>query len=188
MSQFELLKKAVDFLNSTGTPYMLTGSIVSSFQGEPRSTHDIDMMIQLSETSADALIREFSGSEYYLDRETVLDRLKHNKLFNLLNTLTGDKIDFYPLPQNDYELARFSRKIQEEINGLKVWVTTPEDTVISKLRWCRLSGGSEKQFKDALRVFELQYDILDISYIQGWVKELGLKDLYRRLETERLVL
>lgn len=47
MSQFKLLKEVITFLNQADTSYMLTGSIVSSFQGEPRSTHDIDMMIQL---------------------------------------------------------------------------------------------------------------------------------------------
>lgn len=181
MSQFELLKKLVEFLNDTKTPYMLTGSIVSSFQGEPRSTHDIDMMIQLTQENVYELIRHFPDPEYYMDKETVLDSLRNKKLFKLLNTSTGDKIDFYPLPQNDYEITRFKRKILEDINGLKVWITTPEDTILSKLRWCKLSNGSEKQFKDALNVFELQYELLDLAYIGHWVQELRLKDLYERL-------
>jgi hypothetical protein len=33
-------------------------------------------------------------------------------------------------------------------------VSTPEDTILAKLRWANLSGGSEKQFTDALRVYE----------------------------------
>ena len=80
---------------------------------------------------------------------------------------------------------RFERKIQEELNGLLVWITSPEDTIISKLRWCKLSNGSEKQFKDALNVFEIQFEILDKSYIEKWVEKLGLSDLYKRLQKER---
>lgn len=33
-------------------------------------------------------------------------------------------------------------------------LSTLEDTILAKLRWANLSGGSEKQFTDALRVYE----------------------------------
>ena len=185
MSQFELLKYVVQFLNTTHTSYMLTGSIVSSFQGEPRSTHDIDMMIQLSKERVNSLLSAFPSPTYYIDKDMVLSGIQSKKMFKLLNTNTGDKIDFYPLPENEYEIVRFERKIQEELNGLLVWITSPEDTIISKLRWCKLSNGSEKQFKDALNVFEIQFEILDKSYIEKWVEKLGLSDLYKRLQKER---
>lgn len=45
MSQQELLKKVIQVLDDVGIQYMLTGSVVSSLQGEPRSTHDIDMEV-----------------------------------------------------------------------------------------------------------------------------------------------
>ncbi len=45
MSQQALLKKVIQVLDRAGIKYMITGSIVSSLQGEPRSTHDIDMVI-----------------------------------------------------------------------------------------------------------------------------------------------
>ncbi len=184
MSQFELLKKVILFLNETNTDYMLTGSIVSSFQGEPRSTHDIDMIIQISIQTADRLLQHFPAPEFYIDKETTFKNIEANQLFKLLNTTTGDKIDFYPLPNNEYEITRFRRKILEEFNDLKVWITTPEDTILSKLRWCKLSNGSEKQFKDALHVYELQKDILDISYITHWANILGIIELFERLKRE----
>jgi len=37
----------------------------------------------------------------------------------------------------------------------EIWVSSPEDTILAKLRWANLSGGSEKQFIDALRVYEV---------------------------------
>jgi hypothetical protein len=185
MSQFKLLKEVITFLNQADTSYMLTGSIVSSFQGEPRSTHDIDMMIQLDKEKIDSLLLAFPSPTYYIDKDMVLDGIKSKKMFKLLNTETGDKIDFYPLPDNEYESVRFSRKIPEDINGLKVWITSVEDTIISKLRWCKLSNGSEKQFKDALNVFEVQYEILDFPYIDEWIRKLNLTDLYKRLQKER---
>jgi hypothetical protein len=44
MSQQELLAKVVGALDQLEIQYMITGSIVSSLQGEPRSTHDIDIV------------------------------------------------------------------------------------------------------------------------------------------------
>jgi hypothetical protein len=36
--------------------------------------------------------------------------------------------------------------------GLEMQVSSPEDTILAKLRWAKLLGGSEKQITDALRV------------------------------------
>jgi hypothetical protein len=47
MSQFELLIKTISFLNDEKIPYMLVGSFVSSIYGEPRTTQDVDLVIQL---------------------------------------------------------------------------------------------------------------------------------------------
>ena len=53
-----------------------------------------------------------------------------------------------------------------------------------KLKWAKASGGSEKQFGDALRVFEVQAGRLDLAYIQHWVRELDVPELWQRLVDE----
>lgn len=40
-----------------------------------------------------------------------------------------------------------------------------------KLKWARMSGGSEKQFIDALRVYEVQHGLLDQSYLDAWAAQ-----------------
>ncbi len=45
-----------------------------------------------------------------------------------------------------------------------------------------MSGGSKKQFIDALRIYEIQKDILDISYIEKWVVSLDVKDLWEEIQ------
>lgn len=41
----------VEVLQRAGVPYMVTGSLVSSLQGEPRATHDIDLIVQIDTAS-----------------------------------------------------------------------------------------------------------------------------------------
>ena len=48
MPQQALLKRIVEALDGAGSPYMLTGSLASSLQGEPRASHDIDLVISES--------------------------------------------------------------------------------------------------------------------------------------------
>lgn len=48
MSQQELLKFVVSKLHELSVEFMLSGSHASSLQGEYRSTHDIDFVIDLT--------------------------------------------------------------------------------------------------------------------------------------------
>lgn len=59
-----------------------------------------------------------------------------------------------------------------------------KDTILAKLRWAKLAGGSEKQFTDALRVYEVQFGKLDLGYLEQWVKKLKIESLWRRLIDE----
>jgi hypothetical protein len=184
MSQQELLKKVIQVLNQAGIQYMITGSVVSSLQGEPRSTHDIDMVIAIEKSVAKRLIEAFPAPDFYLDENNILDAIKRLSMFNLINLNTGDKVNFWMLTNEPFDQSRFLRKIGEEFMGLKILISSPEDTILAKLRWAKLSGGSEKQFTDALRVYEIQYGKLDIDYLEQWVKKLNLESLWKRLVKE----
>ena len=184
MSQQELLKKVIQALDQAGIQYMITGSLASSLQGEPRSTHDIDMVIAIEESKVHQLMEAFPPPNFYLDEDSILDAINRQSMFNLIDVNVGDKVDFWILTEEPFDQSRFSRKISEEFTGLKMQVSTPEDTILAKLRWAKLSGGSEKQFTDALRVYEVQYGELNIDYLKHWVKKLDVESLWKRLVNE----
>ena len=46
------------------------------------------------------------------------------------------------------------------------------------------SGGSERQFGDALRVYEIQFAKLDFAYMEDWAVRVGVADLWERLKRE----
>jgi len=72
--------------------------------------------------------------------------------------------------------------------GFDLIVSRPEDTILAKLRWAKLSGGSEKQFIDALRVYEVQYHLLGQDYLKDWIHRLGLMELWERLQKEAVII
>jgi len=184
MSQQELLKRVVKVLEEAGIDYMITGSIASSFYGEPRSTHDIDIVVVIEKSKAKQLIKAFPSPDYYLTEESIFEAIEFKNMFNLLEAEHGGKVDFWILKEEPFDRSRFSRRNIEEINELKIQVSSAEDTILVKLNWAELSGGSEKQFGDALRVYEVQYQKLDSDYLESWVKKLNLEKIWKRLTKE----
>ena len=184
MSQQELLKKVVETLDQIGIDYMMTGSVVSSLQGEPRSTHDIDVVIAIQETDIESLVGAFLPPTYYLDAESIREAISHRSMFNLIDVVEGDKVDFWILTNQAFDQSRFARKYAEDVLGMRLNVSSPEDTILAKLQWAVKSGGSEKQFTDALRIFEVQREILDLDYLNRWVIALGVEELWNRLQDE----
>jgi hypothetical protein len=184
MSQSELLTKVIEVLDAAEVPYLLTGSYASSLQGEPRLTHDIDLLVAITPLGARFLVRAFPGPDYYLDEGAIIEAISHRSQFNLLDAASGDKVDFWILTNEPFDQSRFSRRYSEKFLGREIFFSQPEDTILMKLKWCEMSGGSEKQFADARSVYELQHAALDLAYLEKWAKILTLDSLWTRLKNE----
>ncbi|HEX8276694.1 MAG TPA: hypothetical protein VF615_28905 [Longimicrobiaceae bacterium] len=184
MSQQELLRRVVASLERAGIDYMVTGSVVSSLQGEPRSTHDIDFVVAVDQARVPSIVSAFPPPRFYLDEQAARQAVRSRGMFNLIDTQSGDKVDFWLLTDEPFDRSRFARRYQQEVFGIRLALSTPEDTILQKLKWAKLSGGSEKAFVDALRVFEVQAGILDPEYLESWVGRLGVGDLWKQLRSE----
>ncbi|GAB3961954.1 hypothetical protein GCM10028805_61810 [Spirosoma harenae] len=182
MSQSELLSFVLTQLNRNGIPFMVTGSVVSSLQGEPRSTHDIDIIVILDFKSVYFLVDLFPKETFYVNPDSIIDAIERRSMFNLIDMFSGNKVDFWLLTEEPYDQARFSRRQKVDVLGIEnFYITSPEDTILSKLRWAKLAGGSEKQLIDAVRVFEMQFDRLDVVYVKHWIDELSLQAEWQAL-------
>ena len=187
MSQQELLKLVAARLEAAGIEYMVSGSIASSLQGEPRSTHDIDIVIAVRISAVDAAARlkaAFPEPDFYLDEAAVRDAILARAMFNLVDTHEADKVDFWLLTEDAFDRERFRRRYVESFEGVRLPVSRPEDTILMKLRWAAMMGSSEKQFVDALRVYEVQHGRLDEAYLDRWANALGVVAALTRLREE----
>ena len=184
MSQPELLRRVVGILETLGIDYMVTGSVASSLHGAPRSTHDIDLVVALSTGVIDDLYEAFDPSDFYLSKQAVDEAVRLGRMFNLLEYSSGDKVDFWLLTDSQFDQSRFTRKEKVEILGRRVYVSTPEDTILAKLRWSAEAGGSEKHLGDARGVYELQWDLLDRDYLDEWAARLGVEALLQQIQSE----
>jgi hypothetical protein len=97
---------------------------------------------------------------------------------------SGDEIDFWLLTDSPFDRSRFARRYPEHVFGFEIRVSSPEDTILAKLSWAKLMGGSEKHVGDALRVYEVQGTKLDGAYLERWARELSVSELWQRIQTE----
>lgn len=184
MSQPELVARVAAVLEALSVPWMLTGSLVSSIQGEPRSTHDIDLVVALPASAIPVIAAAFPEPDYYLDPESAAEAIREQGMFNLIDVVNGDKVDFWLLTDAPFDQSRFSRREKKQVFGATVYVPRPEDTILAKLQWAKMAGGSEKQLGDVRRVYEIQYGKLDHSYLNRWAAELGVTELLDRIRAE----
>jgi hypothetical protein len=185
MSQPELLKGTVAVLAAAGIPYMLTGSVVSSLQGEPRATHDIDIVVDIRGPAAEAaraLKVRFPEPDFYLDEAAAAIAIA-DRAFSVIETREGGQVAFWLLTDDAFDRSRFARRHAEEFEGTRLTVSRPEDTILMKLKWAA-SGGSDRQFVDALRVYEVQHGRLDEAYLDEWAARLSVTPLLARLRAE----
>jgi hypothetical protein len=157
---------------------MLTGPTVSSLQGAPRSTHDINIVVELSWGDFNALLEEFSPPAYETNEAAARDAMiadRNDALFSTMDAESGYKIDFWILSEDAFDLSRFSRKRVIQWQGISIVVSSPEDTILQKLRWAKKSGGSERQIEDARAVYSIQGDALDMNYLDRWAQRLGVQ-------------
>jgi hypothetical protein len=184
MSQDEFFGTVVQILNRLNISYMLTGSVASSFYGLPRSTHDIYFVAVILPHDAKKLAKSFDPNRYYISEETIQEAIAQKIPFNLIDSHTGLKADFRPLKSDFYHQTCFNRRKKHKIFGNDAYIASSEDMILTKLEWYKLSGGSEVQFKDALGIYQVQKDNLDIEYIYKWSEYLGVKEIVDKLVEE----
>src|SRR4051794_36573471 len=80
-------------LAAAGIPSMVVGSFASSFHGVPRSSQDLDLVIDPEPASLRRFIADLPPADYYADADAALDALQHRGQFNVIDMATAWKAD-----------------------------------------------------------------------------------------------
>ncbi|HET9987907.1 MAG TPA: hypothetical protein VFQ65_05290 [Kofleriaceae bacterium] len=174
-----LLREVKQALEAAGIPYMVVGSFAGMVHGEPRTTFDLDIVIDPSAVALDALLEGFDPNRVYVDPDVARDALRRRTMFNLVDMSSGWKIDFVIRKDRPFSKEELSRRTVAQIIEVEVAVATAEDTIIAKLEWAKLSA-SERQLSDVAGILAVRGDDLDFAYVERWVHQLGLAAEWER--------
>ncbi len=105
----ELLALVVERLDRAGIPFMVTGSLASSYHGEPRSTRDVDIVIDPEPASRDQFVEDLVSAGFYVDRETAREALANRSQFDAIGPAAA-KVDFIIRRERPFSLEEFGRR------------------------------------------------------------------------------
>jgi hypothetical protein len=140
------------WLDEPAIPWMVAGSFASTSHGQPRATQDVNVVFDPSHEALLQFLDRVPADRVYVDRDAALDALARRDLFNLIDLETGWKVDLIVRKNRPFSRAEVDRRIPARWMGVDLFVASPEDGILSKLEWARLSGGSERQLRDVAGV------------------------------------
>lgn len=178
IDELEVLKIVIERLESAGIQYMITGSIAANFYATPRMTRDIDIVIKVGEEDVENFFALFSR-DFYIDREMIKQAVRNRGMFNIIHNEGIVKVDFIIRKDDEYRKTEFDRKNRIDFEGIKIYATSPEDLILSKLYWAK-DTLSEVQIRDVKNL--LRTPGLDMDYMEKWAGRLGIKEIFKRIK------
>lgn len=183
MTEDHPLARIVRELERAGIAHMLAGSFASTYHGDPRTTADIDLVIDPDRAALERFLAQADPNTLYVSREAALEAWRLRGQFNVVLLDSGWKVDLILKKQRTFSEQEFARRQRAQIAGVRVFVATAEDTIIAKLEWAK-AGQSERQIRDVVGVLQMRAGNLDLAYIERWVHELGLAESWERAKRE----
>ena len=179
MTEQQLLVDCLRRLNGAELTYYLTGSMASNYWGIPRTTHDLDFVIQLPPSASSKIISAFSG-DFFIDEASVRAAYQAPHQFNAIDMRSALKVDFWLPKPTPFDREMLRRRVRVSLFGEPAWITTAEDCILHKLLWNKITP-SDRQLGDAAGVVAVQSGKLDGAYLKGWAEALGVSAELNRL-------
>lgn len=185
MPQHNLLLLFVSRLNCIGLRYMVTGSVASIIYGEPRLTHDVDLVLAIQPADVGRLIGAFPLDEFYCPPPEVITieiKRSHRGHFNLIHQATGFKADIYIAGQDNLHAWALSNRRKETVADEEFWVAPVVYVIVRKLEYYR-EGGSEKHLRDIAGMVALSSALIDYAKLEQFINERDLEKEWRKAKT-----
>ena len=175
----KLLIKISKILKQLEIPYAITGGYAVSVWGRPRSTLDIDVIIELYRPQVRDLVIALKKTSKisYIEEGTVLEAVEQIGEFNFIHGDTGIKIDFFTTGKDPFSKIKLERRIPKKILGKTVYFVSSEDLILSKLEWYKESQSS-RHLEDVESIFKISAKKLDKKYLAHWAKKLKVEEIY----------
>lgn len=179
MSATELVLRLIALFDRLSIPYMMVGSYSSNYYGRPRSND-----VALAEEKLAVLRRELVP-DFQFDPQMSFKTITMTTRHVITHAATAFKSEMFLLTDDPHDQSRFARRRQVDFDGCPVFLPTPEDVIIQKLRWSR-GGKRAKDLTDAAEVIEVQRANLDLASIRHWTALQQTSQLFEGLYGPRV--
>jgi len=181
------VREVLDALEAAHVTYLIGGAVALAAWGEARTTRDLDLVIDLSVESMGALSLELERRAMLVPVDIMLDLLIEDRAdlpINAIRMVTGYKAEMFLLKPGDAlrEAGLQRRQLVDLGPALgQVYVHSPEDLILNKLRFFRISQQT-KHVRDIASIVLYHAGALDRAYIERWVQTLNLTDEWQEIQ------
>ncbi len=177
MPELNLFQIFTSRLSKMGIRYMVTGAVASIIYGEPRLTHDIDVVIELKSEQAEKIVEAFPLDKFYCPPLEIIRLETERPLrghFNIIHHETGLKADFYTMGKDELHSWGMSNRKRIELEGEPLWLAPVEYVILRKLEYYR-DGESEKHLQDIISILEVSSDKINFQDLEEKIKKHALQ-------------
>ncbi len=176
MTTDQVAARIIAALDSLRIPNMLVGSYSRNYYAIPRSTKDVDIVVELENMALLDQLSERIAPDFTLDDQITFETITGNLRYIIRTRQSPIVIELFKLGDDEFQRHRFANRRSVYIPALnaKVSLPSPEDVIIQKLRWAR-----PKDLDDVIDVLAVQAGNLDRSYIEDWCRRLNIFDRYQ---------
>jgi hypothetical protein len=183
MEQVDVLRRALEVLQSLGIQHMIVGSAASMTYGEPRLTRDIDLVVNLRSDQVDALCRAFPAPDYYVSSKAAHDAVLSRSQFNIIHIPSANKLDMIVAKDDPWGRSQLGRRRMLTVfSHVVAPVAAPEDVIIAKMIYYQ-EGESEKHLRDIASMLRISSAEIDRDYVNRWAAQLDLTDVWQTILT-----
>jgi len=177
MGEPNLFQIFINRLNKLGVRYMVTGAVAAIVYGEPRLTHDIDLVIALKTEDIEKVLESFSPKEFYCPpQENINLEIKRASRghFNIIHSETGFKADCYLMGQDELHHWGMLNRKEFIVEGEPIWVAPPEYVILRKLEYYK-EGKSQKHLMDIANMLRVSSHQIDFPQLQDKIRSCSLE-------------
>ncbi|MGB3616404.1 MAG: hypothetical protein WBA10_21610 [Elainellaceae cyanobacterium] len=166
-----------------GIAYYVTGGVAAIAYGESRTTQDLDVVLAIARDDVPVLAAALEAAGFYVPgvEDVVTGRLG---TLQVTQIDTISRADLMIAEDAPYEQLKFQRRQAYSLpDKTGIYLASPEDLVVNKLRWGKGSQ-SQKQWRDVLGILKAQQENLDYDYMHRWAAELEVSAMLEQATLE----
>lgn len=171
----QLVLEFIDVLESENVKYVIVSGYVAILTGRSRGTEDIDVIIEhIDKKVEEKLVKRLSEKNYWCinsGEEEIYSMLEDDLAVRFAKK--GEIIPNFEVrfATDSLEKDALSERLRAEIGSSGVFISPLELQIAYKLYL-----GSEKDFEDALHLFNVFEDDLKAGKLENYCKKLKVKD------------
>jgi hypothetical protein len=170
-----VVREAARVLSTLRVRYVIVGGVGANLYGRPRSTFDVDLILEVEEGHAERLARGFRASGFSVTAEDIRVALREQGHFTVHDLRSEYRLDCKGAYTARERVALELRRRVRSGRGF-LYVDAPEDLIVVKLLF-----GSPQDVLDAEAVYARQRPRLDLRRVSLLARRFGVLEEWRAM-------